>query len=422
MKTSLYSRRNVLKGLAASTLAAPLVIPSRALGADGAPPANERVVVGHIGVGGRGRQELRLFMQCQGAANVAVADPFKSHREAAARMCRGKAYADFRDILARDDIDAVAVTTPDHWHVPIAMAAARAGKAAFVAKPLGLSIEQDLACRDLFNQLGHVFQYGTQQRSMAHCYLGCELVRAGRIGRVHTIEVLAPDGGTGGSTQEAPVPEGLDYDMWLGPAPRRPYTVDRCKPPGSYWIYDYSIGYLAGWGAHPLDILVWASDADLSGPVIVEGTGTIPKQGLYDTVFHWDMKLRLGEVKMTFKPGRDLTRFIGDEGWIAISRGGLDAEPKSLLKETIAPEQARLVQSAHHAGNFVEAVREGKPVASPVDQAARSDILSHLCNIAVRTGRKITWDPKTETILDDAEAARMMRRPMRKPWTLGEEG
>ena len=260
--------------------AAPLVIPSTALGLDGAAAPSERVTLGHIGVGGRGYSVLTFFLQrCKGSQSVAVADAYKDRREACARMIKGKAYRDFRDILARPDIDAVVVATPDHWHVPIAIAAARAKKDAYVEKPLGVSIEQDLACLKVFTENNRVFQYGTMQRSLPHCRFGCELVRSGRIGKVHAIEVIAPNGGAGGSTQVVPVPPNLDYDMWCGPSPVKPYTADRCHPPGTYWIYDYSIGYLGGWGAHPLDIMVWGSDADIAGPMTVEGTGKIPTEG-----------------------------------------------------------------------------------------------------------------------------------------------
>jgi hypothetical protein len=258
------------------------------------------------------------------------------------------------------------------------------------------------------------------QRSapFAHCRRGCELVRNGRIGKVHTIEVVAPNGGEGGSTTEIPVPPNLDYDLWCGPSPRRPYTADRCHPPGTYWISDHSIGYLAGWGAHPLDIMTWGSDADLAGPVTVEGTGEIPTEGLYDTVFNWDMKLQLGDVAVTFKPGGDLTKFIGTDGWVAISRGGIEAEPKSLLTSQLGPSEVRLMESANHYQNFLDAIRSRKPPVSPLDQAVRSDNLSHLCNIAVRLKRKITWDPKGEAIVGDAEATKMMHRDLRAPWTL----
>jgi len=413
-----HSRRTFLQSSVALA-AAPYVITSTALGNADTPPASERVVLGHIGVGGQGSGLFFQFQQCKGCQSVAVADAYKDRREARAAVCKGKPYADFRELLARSDIDAVVIATPDHWHVPIAIAAARAKKDTYVEKPLGLTIEQDLACRKVFQDNGRIFQYGTQQRSSAHCRLGCELVRSGRIGKVHTLEVIAPNGGAGGSTQEVPVPPNLDYDMWLGPAPMAPFTPDRCHPPGTYWIYDYSIGYLAGWGAHPLDIMVWGSDADLAGPMAFEGTGAISDKGLYNTVHNWDVKVEMADgVKMTFKAGGDSTKFIGSEGWIRISRGGWDAHPKSLLQEKIGAKDVRLIDSGNHYQNYVDAVKARKGAVSPLPDAVRSDIISQVCDIAIRLKRKVTWDPKKEVVVGDAEAAKMCSRPMRAPWTL----
>ena len=415
MKMNRFTRRSFLKGAAA----APYVITSAALGTQDTPPASERVVLGHIGVGNRGRALMRGFMRCRGAQCVATSDAYKSRRDACAAMIKGKAYADFRELLAREDIDAVVVATQDHWHVPIAMAAAKAGKDAYVEKPLGISVEQDLLCGKLFEERKRIFQYGTQQRSSAHCRFGCELVLSGRIGKVHTLEVIAPNGAAGGSTEEIPIPSDLDYEAWIGPAPMAPYTANRCDPPGTYWIYDYSIGYLGGWGAHPLDIMVWGSNADLAGPMEFEGTGEIPKQGLYDTVFNWDIKVKMADgVKMTFLPGGDSTKFIGPDGWVQIRRSGIDAEPKSLLESKIGPDEVHLIESPRQDQNFVDAVKSRQPAVSPVDHAVRSDIISHMSDIAVRTGRKITWDPVKNQIVDDAEASRMLSRPMRAPWTL----
>lgn len=413
-----FSRRDFLKS-AAVAASAPYVITSTALGNQQTPPASERVTLGHIGVGNRGRGLLRGFLSCKGAQSVAAADAFKSRREAAAALMQGKAYADFRELLAREDIDGVVVATPDHWHVPIAIAAARAGKDAYVEKPLGVTIEEDLICGKMFEENERIFQYGTQQRSMNHCRFGCELVRSGHLGEVQKIEVIAPNGGAGGSTAEIPVPEDLDFDMWCGPAPLTPYTADRCKPPGTYWIYDYSIGYLGGWGAHPLDIMVWGSDADISGPVVLEGTGVIPTEGLYDTVYNWDVKGTLGKVDFTFKPGGDSTKFIGPDGWVLVRRGGIDANPKSLLDVKIDPEKTQLLNSPRQDQNFVDSIKSRKPAVSPMRDSVRSDIISLLSDIAVRTGRKITWDSRKQEILGDAEAIKMAKaRPMREPWTL----
>ena len=410
------TRRGLLKGAAA---AAPYVITTAALGAPDKAPASERVTLGHIGVGNRGRGLLGGFLNCKDAQSVAASDCYKDRREGVAAGIKGKAYADFRKLLARKDIDAVVVATPDHWHVPIAVAAARAGKDAYVEKPLGVSVEQDLVCRKVFEENKRVFQYGTQQRSSGHCRFGCELVRSGRIGKIRRLEVIAPNGGAGGSTKVVPVPPNLDYEMWNGPAPMKPFTADRCHPPGTYWIYDYSIGYLGGWGAHPLDILVWGSDDDIAGPWTCEGTGVIPTEGLYDTVYNWDIKFQMaGGVEMTFKPGGDSTKFIGPEGWVRIWRGGIDAEPKSLLKEKIGPNDVHLVNSPRQDQNFIDSVKSRRKAVSPVDHAVRSDIISLICDIAVRTGRKITWDPKKEVIVGDAEASKMLHRDMRAPWTL----
>lgn len=419
MANAHLSRRQVLKGVAATTLGAPFFIPATALGNDKVAAPSERVTLAHFGVGNQGRNLLRAFQGCKNAQSVAIADAYRDRREACAAQCGGKAYADFRHILDRKDVDAVIIATPDHWHVPMAIYAARAGKDAYVEKPLGLSVEQNLLCRQVFNKHKRVFQYGTQQRSSAHCRFGCELVRSGRIGKIHTLEVVAPDGGAGGSTQEIPIPEGLDFDSWCGPAPRRPYTASRCNPPGTYWIYDYSIGYLGGWGAHPLDILVWGTDADLAGPMTFEGKGVIPDKGLYDTVYHWDVKIQMANgINMTFKPGGDYTRFVGTEGWVGISRGGIRAEPKGLLDTKLGPKDVRLLVSTNHYQNFVDAVKSRGTTVSNLADAVRSDIISHMSDIAIRLQRKITWDPAKEIIAGDDEASKMLSRPMRAPWKL----
>lgn len=417
MITNRVTRRSFLQATAAAA-AAPYVITSSALGDAKKLPASERVALAIIGVGNRGIFHAFFDMYETGGQIVAIADAYKDRREAHAKMCKGKAYADFRDVLARPDIDAVVIATPDHWHVPIAIAAARAKKDCYVEKPLGISIEQDLACRKVFQETGRVFQYGTQQRSSNRFRLGCELVRNGRIGKLQAIEVVAPNGRAGGSTKQVPVLPTLDYDMWLGPAPVAPFTADRCHPPGSHMIYDYSIGFLAGWGAHPLDIMIWGCDADQSGLITVEGTGDIPTTGLYNSVVNWDMKLQLGRLPMTFKPGRDVTKFIGSEGWIALSRGHWDANPKSLLTSKIGKNEIHLISSPDHYSNFVNAIKSRKPTISPIDQAVRSDVISHLCDIAVRLKRKVTWDPKKEQIVGDAEATARLSRAMRAPWTI----
>lgn len=415
------TRRDVMKvGCGAvSAVAAPYFIPSRVLGDAKSLPPSEQIVVGHIGVGTRGGELLKWTQLDPSIRSVAVADCYATRREAAAKTMQGKAYSDFRKILDRNDIDAVIIATPDHWHVPMALLAAQAGKDAYVEKPLGLSIEQDLLCQQVFHSHQRVFQYGTQQREAQHQHFGRELVRSGKLGKLTAIEVKAPNGASGGSTETAPVPSDFDYEMWLGPAPKAPYTADRCKPPGTYWIYDQSIGYLGGWGAHPLDIMVWCYDGDLAGPYTVEGTGVVPKEGLYDTVYDWNITLKMADgVKITFVPGSDSTKFIGTEGRLELTRNSIRAFPKELVPNDLPPRE-RDHDSAAHLQNFAAAVRTRKEASSPVDDAVRSDVISHLCNIAVRTGEKLTWDPVRKDLIGGSEKARaMMKRPLREPWKL----
>lgn len=417
---SFQSRRNFLKSTAACAVAAPFIVPSSVFGNDEKAVPSERITIGHIGLGTRGRQLFRPFMAVPGAQSVAVADCFKSRREGFAQLCNGTAYLDFREMLARDDIDCVVIATPDHWHLPVATLAANAKKSVYVEKPLGLTLEQNITFQKMFLESDLVFQYGTQQRSMAHCWQGCELVRQGAIGKIHTIEVDAPNGSAGGSTAEAPIPDDLGqdgYQMWIGPAPMVPYTVDRCKPNGTFWIYDQSIGYLGGWGAHPLDIMVWGSDADLSGPIVVQGTGTIPTEGLYNTVYNWDMKMKLGEVDMIFRPGGDRTRFIGDAGWIEIRRKEITASDPKILEKQIDREKASLKVSKNHCIDFIHAVKNKNETVTSLKDAVRSDNISHLCDIAVRTGQTVKWDPGAFAFIDPTpEQQKLYSRKVRGGW------
>jgi len=430
------TRRQFLQrtSAAGAALAFPNFIPARLLGAN-AP--SKRVNVGHIGVGGQGTGLLNGFLGCAQGQSVATCDPIKDRREAAAKRveqryaadrdrssykgCR--TYNDFRELIACADIDAVVVATPDHWHVPAAIAAVRAGKDVYVEKPLGISMEHNKAMRETVHLHGAVFQYGTQQRSFSqHCGFACELVRNGYIGDIKAVHVIAPNGERGGNAESQPVAEGVDYDLWLGPAPVTPFCKDRCLGVGArkgvYHIYDYAIGFIAGWGAHPLDIAHWGYPHI---PVEYEGTGVIPTEGLFDTVVDWDVRGRYASgAEFTLKPGSDLTTFVGTKGWIAVGRGRqtLAAEPASLLDVKIKPDEIHLLQENNHYGDFLNCVLTRRTPASNIDSAVQSDFISHLGDICIRTGRKIKWDPKRETIVGDDSAARMMRRALRAPWTV----
>jgi hypothetical protein len=289
----------------------------------------------------------------------------------------------------------------------------------YVEKPLGLSIEQDRILRASINRYGNVFQYGTQQRSQSHLRFACELVRNGRVGPIHTIEVVAPSGSSGGKTKRMPIPDGFDYDRWLGPAPWKPYTEDRCIGVGRWHIYDYALGFIAGWGAHPLDIAQWGNNSDDTSPVEYEGRGVIPTSGLFDTVTSWEVHCRYASgVKMLFRDGPDATKFIGPDGWVNVGREFIDAHPKSLLRSRLGPHDIRLHASGDQKQDFLDAVKTRRPTVNPIESAVRSDAISHLSDIAIRLGRKIYWDPVKEDIIGDESAARMLTRPMRSPWRL----
>jgi len=416
------TRRDFLKRATLATVASPMIVSRSVFGQEGKAAPSERITVAHIGVGGMGSGDLGAVLACKEAQTVAVSDPYQDRCDAAATVANVKGYQDFRKLFDHVKPDAVVIATPDHWHVPAAIYAGKIGIHAYVEKPLGLTIEQDLAISKLFKTKKLIFQYGTMQRSMPHCYRGCELVRRGAIGKIKSIEVTAPNGSAGGLTQESPVPATFDYDLWLGPAPKAPYTVDRCVNPGHFFIYDYSIGYLAGWGSHPLDIMIWGSDADLSGPITVEGKGLIPTDGLYNNVMNWEMNIMLGNTPLSFKTGGDMTKFYGEDGrWIDVRRGGLAASDPDILNSF--DESAKSIlqpsRSGNHAEDFILAIKEGKRAVTSLEESVRSDIISHLCDIAVRTNSKVSWDPKKFEFLRVPDAGKkMISRSMRAPWTL----
>jgi len=432
------TRRGFLRG-AVGAVAAPYVITSTALGGEGRPPASERVVTGYLGVGPRGLLNVREQLSCPEAQVVAVCDVWKHVRDRAKGVVDAhyknadcKAYVDFREVLARDDIDAVGIGSTDHWHVPMSVMAAKAGKDVCVEKPLGVSIREDQICREVIKRYDRVFQYGTEARASAACRLGAELVRNGRIGQVREIRIKAPNSHPGGNPQPQPVPDGLDYDLWLGPAPWRPYAG--CPDNGGSWfhVYDYALGFIAGWAAHPLDLLVWSFDTHLQGNWEVEGTGVIPSTGRNDAVINWDVAIRFASgVKMSFwatgltkdedpRLARlgNYAQIIGDEGWVAVYYASMLCDPPSLAGAELGPDAVRLPVSHGQERNFIQCVKSRETPVSNVDDAVRSDLISHVSNIAIRCGRKVTWDPLKEQFAGDPEATRMMTRAMREPWKI----
>jgi hypothetical protein len=238
-------------------------------------------------------------------------------------------------------------------------------------------------------------------------------------------------------TRPAPVPPGFDYETWIGPAPMRPYTVTRCMEWGAYHIYDYALGFIAGWGVHPLDIAQWGLDMDHTSPVHYEGAGEVPEGGLFDTVELWDVRCRYANgVTMRFMSDRVAkpvvepmgvkkrpftdhgTTFWGDDGWISVNRGALYASPRELQTARIGDHEKPVIRSSSQGRNFVESIKSRRPTINPLESAIRSDTISHLSNIAIRLGRAIDWDPEEERITGDPEATRMLDRPMRAPWRI----
>jgi predicted dehydrogenase len=335
-------------------------------------------------------------------------------------------YKDFRNLLARDDIDAVLICTPDHWHALPAIAAAKAGKDIFLQKPLTLTIKEGRVLSDTVRRYGCVFQVGSQQRSDSRFRFACELVRNGRIGKLNTVKVgFGVDPATGPQPPQ-PVPEQLDYDMWLGPAPWSAYTEERVHPqdgygrPGWLCIADYGAGMITGWGSHHNDIAQWGMGTEFSGPVEIEGQTEYPKDGLWDVhgAFRIEYTYANG-VKVICadnEKNKQGILFEGTEGWVYVDRGKIDAQPKSLLSSTISPNEIHLYKSNNHKANFLECIKSRAETAAPVEVGHRSCSVCLLGEIAMRLGRKLKWDPELEQFFNDEQANRMLSRTMRSPW------
>jgi predicted dehydrogenase len=335
--------------------------------------------------------------------------------------CRG--YNDFRELLARPDIDAVLIGTPDNWHALQTIAAAQAGKHIYCEKPLARTVTEGRAMVEAVRRHGVVFQHGTQQRSNRLFRSACELVRNGRIGELRTVRVAVVGNRTGGVERLKPPPDGFDYDLWLGPAPWTPYSDERVL--SHYWfhIQDYSAGgFISGWGIHHLDIAQWGMGTDRTGPVEIEGTGDFPTDGPRDTPGAWRVEYRFATgprvVFTTPDAARRGVTFEGSEGNIYVDRGRFTTDPPSLAAEAVRPGEVQLYRSVSHQRNWLDCIRDGRETIAPPEIAHRSQTICCLSDIAVRTGRRIQWDPEAERIVGDEAANRMLSRAMRAPWRL----
>lgn len=457
------TRRAFVRGTAGAALAAavfPNLIPARALGRDGAIAPNSRIVVGVIGCGPQGTGDMGGFLGQKDCQVVAVCDVKTSQLDQAKNAVNDayqnqdcKTCHDFREVVARTDIDACLIATPDHWHVLVAMAAANAGKDVYVEKPLGITLGESIALRKVINQRQRVFQFGTQQRSGRLFRLASQLALNESIGKLKHINVWAPGSTPGGSRKEVPPPAELDYDLWLGPAPLRPHTEDRCSADGAkktWWFTrDYALGFIAGWGIHPIDIALWGGGDKLQGTVTVEGRGNFHNaEGICDTATIWDVDFAFSSgvtLKFVGAPNGGNangatsdpflyadewknryhrlethgTAFEGANGWVKVDRGGIELQPENLVDLPDESFKQRLVVSNHHVRNFLDCIRSRAKTVCPIEAAVASDALCHIADIAIRLGRKLTFDLAEEHFINDAEAdARLAVRPMRAPWKL----
>jgi len=426
------TRREFLKG-AAAAVAAPYVITSAALGAEGRPAPSHRVTVGFVGTGGQGiGRNLYGFLGEADSEVLAVCDVdpnnVRQAQQAVERHAkeRGTAtscreYADFREVVARPDIDAICISTPDHWHVPLSLIALRAGKDVICEKPT-LTIHEGRVLADTVRRHGAVFQTATEDRSIALYHRMAELVRNGRIGKLQRIRVTLPAGpGDPGDPTPKPVPPGFDYDLWLGPAPWAPYCPGRIHYQFR-WIVDYSGGQLTDWGAHLLDTAQWANDTERTGPVEVEGAGKRHDKGLYDTFYEYHLRYKYASgVELFIDSGGTGIRFEGTDGWVC-SDGWtqpLRASSPEILRSAIGPTEVRLFTCpAGEHRNFLDCVKTRRDPYFPAEIGHRCSTVAHLGNIAMWTGRKLRWDPQAERFIGDDDANRYLSRAMRSPWTL----
>jgi hypothetical protein len=471
---------NASFGALSGALAAPAIISARALG-HGATAPSDRVKVGIIGSGQRALFETRQYPSFDNVEIVAVCDAQESRRLNAKAMLekqyaeqrpgnsyRGiRMYADFHELLAQKDIDGVYIASPDHWHVSMLIPSLAAGKHVHCEKPLGVSIEQDLAARNAARKYKRIFQYGAELRSNNETRKGIELVVNGRIGKLQKIYVVGPPSVSGGSAVPViPIPEGFDYDRWLGPAPVRPFSAGRCltdDPRSIFNSSDYTLGNIANWAAHPLDQMQRWADATgrTEPPVRYEGSGKFPAEGFFDTAIQWNVRCTWADgLVLDFMDsntyhgvsdaphpavawsmtGLDAAKlpngavFVGTEGWVVVNYGRVITSPASLMDSVIGPNEIHLHDSAlatipeglpngfqqtltaaHHQ-DWVRAIRTGGPTADGIESAFRSDMISQLSDLCIRTGEPVSWDPAKETVVGNEMARMMMRRAMRSPW------
>ena len=453
---SCVSRRSFLKsGLgAAVAVGFPTIVPSAVLG-QFAP--SKRINIGAIGVGriSRGHDMpsilpydyAKIMAVCDLDANRVIDGKKLANDFYAAKY--GKAYdgvtgyANYHDLLANKDIDAVVVSTPDHWHALIGIDAVRAGKDVYLQKPASLTIAEGRALSNAVQASGRILQIGSQQRSTVQFRYAAELVRNGRIGDLQLVEIGLPGDPAGGDKTPMPVPPTFNYDMWLGETPEVPYTVDRVHPqtgydrPGWLRMRQFGAGMITGWGAHHVDSAHWGMNTEFTGPVEIWGTAEFPDHGLWDV--HGSFKteaLYANGVRMSISGDYpNGIKFYGSKGWIFVSRGNeqvtksdpvaklndntalASSDPK-IIKSVIGPDEIHLYESKEQHGNWLDCILTRSTPISPAEMGHRACSTCLLHDIAMVTKRKLHWDPVMERFLNDDNANSMLSRPHRAPYLL----
>jgi predicted dehydrogenase len=458
------SRRQALslaaRGSIGSSLLAgfPAIVPASVLGA-GAP--SNRVNVGAIGTGRISRgHDMPGVWKYDHARIVAVCDLDSRRMEDAKALVNGyygkkagkpydgvKGYLDYKELLRSPEVDAVLISTPDHWHALIAITAVEAGKDVYLQKPASLTIAEGRALSNAVHRTGRIFQIGSQQRSAPQFRYAAELVRNRRIGQLRTVYVGLPGDPAGDVEPEMPVPQNLNYEMWLGSTPWVYYTEKRVHPQDGYgrpgWLRceQFGAGMITGWGAHHLDSAHWAMDTEHTGPVEISGWAEFPKQGLWDVhgPFRTEGVYANGVRMIVSGELPNGIKFEGSEGWIFVSRGNervtasdpvaklkdaqaLAASDPKIISSPIGPDEIHLYESTDHHGNWLDCVRSRQQPIAPVEVAHRSCSACLLHHIAMKTRRKLYWDPLRERFKNDDEANAMLSRPQRWPYGLASGG
>ncbi len=426
MRTHLSRRRFLTT--AASALALPYFIPARALGRDGAVAPSNRIAVGSIGLGDRGTGHVNEISAFKEVQVVAVCDVFRSKAERVSLSVDEKsgtkgcaATQDFRELFARPDIDAVTLATPENWHAAMSIAAMKAGKDVYCEKALSLTVAEGRAACEAVRRTGRILQAGTQQRSDRRFRFACELARNGYLGKLHTVTAAVPSGRRLMKLQPGPVPADLNYDLWLGPAPFKPYRDGLCSY-NWYFLTDYCAGWIQSWGVHHLDIALWGAPKLGASTLEVEGTAEFLPEGDADVSFGWKVKMTTPEgLLMQFfddanSPVGHGVRFEGDKGWVHVTRGDIRASSASLLDVIIKPGEEHLYVSNNHMENFVRCIQTRHDPVAPVEACHAATTISLVADIATRAGRKLVWDWNKERFTNDESANRLLSRTLRNPW------